>query len=222
MTRFAIAGAMAAAVVATTAYAVDPLPFTESFDNDASDWRDGSSGAPTWFATGGADGGGYISSTVTVPSEVPMFGQTVFRAQDEFGSSNGAFEGNWLGAGVTQLSFNVRHTSFAPVEVFARISGPANFPGAIIFNFGPVFATPGWQELTFDISESNPALVLAGATFEDVFSNVGHVQVGVFADDAAVNTSFDFEIDEVSIVPAPSALAVLGLGVCAVGRRRRR
>ncbi|MCA9296623.1 MAG: hypothetical protein KC983_08895 [Phycisphaerales bacterium] len=210
-----VAGAMTADVIA-----VEPLPFTEMFDTDASNWRDvGGVNDATWFATGGVDDSGYISTTLNVPDPVPPFGVLAFRAQNDFGSSNGAFEGNWLTAGVSQVSLDVRHNGAEPIQMYIRVAGANGEPGAVVLNFAPVSAG-AWTTVTFDISPSNPGLIPEGVPFETAFSNVGRFQIGAVPGSGLVNTSLTLDIDNVTLLPAPGVL--FALAPVALMRRRRR
>jgi len=195
------------------------IPFTEDFDSDAANWYNGDGTAEVdWIASGGPDGGAYVTASVTVPDPAPPFGITMFRGQDEFGSSGGAFEGDWIAAGVTQLSFFVRHDASAPLGFQARIATPSNFPGAAGLDFVPV--EPGvWTEVTIDVTEGSPQLFLE-STYEGTFSNVGHLQLGISPTDAFIGETIHVDIDKVTIMPAPGAMSLLLIG--AVGLRRRR
>ena len=108
-----------------------------------------------------------------------------------------------------------------PVNVFARIAGPANFPGAAAVAFAPVLPDV-WTFVSIPIAEGLPNIILEGASFDDVFSNVGHLQIGVSTPEGFDGdpTMYTYDLDNVSIVPAPAALALLALGGM-VGRRRR-
>jgi hypothetical protein len=208
------------------------VPFTEDFTADAANWYNPAGTAPaTWVSGGGPDNSGYVSTTfnfqnLTPGLPFPNNAVNLFRAQDEFNSSNHAFEGNWIADGVTQLSFWVRHNSASPLTFFARFATPNNSPAWAGVQFAPV-QTNTWTQITIPISLSNPGLFFEGppggqAQFNSVFSNIGHVQVGVFAGDlAGVNQDFTFDLDQVSIVPGPGALALLGIGGLVARRRRR-
>jgi hypothetical protein len=153
----------------------------------------------------------------------------LFRAQDEFNSSGHAFEGNWIVQNIGQFSALVRHNAPLPLSFFARFSGPGNFPGGTAVKFAPVLPNT-WTELSFDIRPSNPEFVTyEGTSFNTVFSNVGHIQLGlsVPAALAANSTAFMFDIDKVSIaraIPEPSTLVALLLAGAVrmpLGRSRR-
>lgn len=216
-----IAAVTAAAFVSISADAAISLPAIESFDSDAANWfNSNSTDVVDWVATGGADGGGYVTTGLEIPEFPPPFGITLFRGQDEFGSSDGIFEGDWAAAGVTELRFSVRHDAPIPLTFFSRMSSPVNFPSAIGLNFAPIL--PGqWTEVSIDLTEGNPSLVLAGATYGEIFSNIGHIQIGMDTPDLPVGTALNIDLDSVQVVPAPGALAMIAcFGVA--GRRRRR
>jgi hypothetical protein len=204
------------------------VPFTEDFTSGVANWGDNSGVTLlTHTASGGPDGGAYAS---TSKSLLNLGGQSavLFRAQDEFNSSGHALEGNWVAQNVGQFSAYVRHNAPQPLSFFTRFSGPGNFPGGTAVKFAPVLPNT-WTQLTFDIRVDNPEFVtFEGSTFNTVFSNVGHVQVGVSVP-ASLNTNstaFAFDIDKVSItgaVPEPTTIAsVLFAGIALMILRRTR
>jgi prepilin-type N-terminal cleavage/methylation domain-containing protein len=207
-------------------------PFTETFSSGASNWFNPLGTAPvTWQATGGPDGSPFVTTSfnfqnLTPGLPFPNNAVNLFRAQDEFNSSNHAFEGNWIADGVTTFSFDIRHDAQAAMTFFVRFATPSNFPAWSGVEFTAA-AGNQWTHIAIPISLSNPALFFEGppggqAEFNSVFSNVGHVQIGVFAGGlAGVNQDVTFDLDNVSIVPTPSAIVVLLSGLCCAGRRRR-
>ncbi|MCP4952172.1 MAG: PEP-CTERM sorting domain-containing protein [Proteobacteria bacterium] len=201
--------------------------FTETFDADNADWGNQAS-APVSH-----DAAGFI----TTSGAFPDLGQGVlFRGQDEFflpdqnGSSGGAFNGNWIADGVSQLSVDVRHNAPVPLSFFTRFSTPFNFPGATAVRFVPVMPNQ-WTTLSFNIAPNPPFgapnfVTFEGSTFEDVFSNIGHVQIGAstpdgFDENPSVFT-FDMDNASITVVPEPSGtlLAMAG-GLLLMLRRRR-
>jgi hypothetical protein len=219
MTSIQTAGAFLALALGGAAAANPVLPANEDFNAGAANWFD-AAGATTLdaVASGSFDGSGFVTATTTVPDPVPPFGSILFRAQDEYGSSGGVFEGDWSAAGVDAVSFWVRHDAAAPLTFFARMAGPLNFPGASSIGFVPVLPNV-WTQVTLDVAESSPSLFLEGDTYANVFSNIGHLQIGVQPTDALIGTTFNVDLDQVVVTPAPGALAVLALLGC---RRRRR
>ena len=204
------------------------VPFTEDFTTGAANWGDNSGvSLLTHTAAGGPDGGAYASTSKSLEN---LGGQSavLFRAQDEFNSSGHALEGNWVAQNVGQFSTYVRHNAPQPLSYFTRFSGPGNFPGGTAVKFVPVLPNT-WTLLTFDIRANNPEFVtFEGSSFNTVFSNVGHVQVGVSVP-AALNTNttaFTFDIDKASIiqaVPEPTTFAIGFLaGLALLGVRRTR
>lgn len=209
------------------------VPFTENFTNDAANWYNNAGSAPVdWASSGGPDGGSYVTTSYNFVNQTPGLpfpnnAVNLFRAQDEFNTSNHAFEGNWIADGVTSFSFWIRHNAGAPMMFFTRFATPSNFPAWSGVEFSMV-APNTWTHITIPITLSNPALFYEGppggqAEFNAVFSNIGHVQVGVFGGaQAGVNQGFTFDLDQPSIVPAPGALALLGVSGLSRRARRRR
>ncbi len=214
-----IVGVCAVAIAGSAS--ASTVPFTEEFAAGVSNWRD-IDGADTlaWFAAGGPDGSSYVSTTYTVPDPIPPFGAVLFRGQDAFDSSNDAFVGNWITDGVREFSFWVRHDAVAPMGLFGRFASPTNFPGAAGVSFVPV-APNTWTEIIIPVFAGSPNIFLEGTSFNDVFTNIGNVQIGASFDAGMIGQTITFDLDKVSITPAPGAfglLVVAGL----LGRRRRR
>lgn len=211
--------------VAIAGRAAAVTSFTEHFSTGDAMWGT-STGviALDYIATGGPDGDGYVSDALDFSAQADGDTLVLFRAQDEFGSSAAAFEGDWLTDGVTGLSAVVRHNGPSPISFFARLSSPANFPGATAVQFAPVLPNT-WTELSFAISESNPAFVtFEGSDFATVFSNIGHVQIGAVAptDLAGSTTPISFDLDQVGVVvPEPSSILLIIAGAVLVTVRRR-
>lgn len=198
------------------------VPFTETFAADGANWRNSTSNPVTWSASGGDGGSAYVSGPFNFVNNVANDTPVILRGQSNFNSSGGALFGNWIADGVTSFSIAVRHNASGPLTFFSRFASPAAFPGAVAVNYAPVMPNT-WTTLTFPINAANPQFIsFEGADFNTVFSNVGRVQVGVSvpASMAGVDQVFAFDLDTVSLVPTPGALALLGLaGVFA--RRRR-
>lgn len=198
------------------------VPFTETFSADSANWRNATSGALTWSASGGDGGTAYVSGPFNFISNVANDTPVILRGQSNFNSSGGALFGNWIADGVTGFSIAVRHNAQQPLTFFSRFASPAAFPGAVAVNFVPVMPNT-WTTLNFPINAANPQFIsFEGADFNTVFSNVGRVQVGVSvpANMAGVDQVFTFDLDTVSLVPSPGALALLGIAGLCVRRRR--
>jgi len=209
---------------AATSSLAGVTPFTETFETGTNDWLMGSFQAPNYFATGALDGSAYISSTADLNSAGP-FGLSVFRGEDNFNASGDAFVGNYLTSGINQISFDFRHDADQALDVALRVAGSNNFPG-----FGielPEFIAGGqWVTLTFDLDFFNPLLTLEGPptpeAFNQVMEAVGNLQVSVARPDGLTTPLVvGFDLDNVTITPAPSALALLTLGGLVSTRRRR-
>jgi len=196
------------------------VPFTEAFTQDSSNWYNGPGVAPLdWSSSGGPDGSAYATTTINFAGFQPNAPAVLFRGQDEFNSSGGAFVGNWLTAGVTGFNASVRHNAGVPVNFFVRFASPTNSPGANNVFFIPV---PSGTWTTLSAALPNPNLIFEGPlTYNQVFGNVGHVQLGVSVPQglAGVDAPFSFDIDNVGIVPEPTSLVLLAIGACVIGRR---
>jgi hypothetical protein len=198
--------------------------FTETFESGANNWIQGSFIDPIFNAAGALDGSAYISSTADLNSAGP-FGLSVFRGEDGFDASGDAFVGNYLASGINQLSFDFRHNAGEDLNVALRVAGSSNFPG-----FGvelPSFIASGeWVTLSYNLDFSNPLLTLEGPPTEDFYNSVmtavGNIQVSIARPDGLVTPLVvDFDLDNVSITPTPSSLALLTIGGLISTRRRR-
>lgn len=196
-------------------------PFTEEFVADAAGWTNFNNSAPLTFnLTGGPDNSSYVSGTFNFASQAAGATPVVIRGQN--GASGGAFVGDWLAAGVTQLSVFVRQNTGQAVTFFARPSvDPA--PGAVAIAFTPV-PSGVWTQLTFAINPASPQFVsFETGDFNSVFTNIGRLQFGVSVPGAlaGVNQDFAFDFDKVALVPSPVGAVVLGAVGLLVGRRRK-
>lgn len=225
---------MGAVLVACLPFAVNAaaspaaVPFTEDFVADSANWFDNSGGSPLgWSPAGGPDGSSFALGSFNFVGSAPEDTPVIFRAQDEFGSSGGAFEGSWIADGVTEFSAFVQHDAGMPLTFFTRFSGPANFPGAFAIQFVPV--PPNiWTEISFGIDPLNPQFVtFEGSDFETVFGNIGHIQIGVSVPEAlaGLDQTFTFGVDKPTILPEPTTIGLLAIGLSfglvRGGRRRR-
>ena len=198
------------------------VPFTEDFNTGVSNWRDtNSQDTLSWFATGGPDGGAYVSTSYLVPDPIPPFGAILFRGHDAFDSSGDNFVGNWITDGVSEFSFWVRHDALDPLPIFARFATADNFPGAVGISFEPVMPNV-WTEIVIPIFDGSPNIILEGFPFGDVFSNIGNVQIGINVTADMIGRTITVDLDKASITPSPGTLPLLALAVMGGRRRARR
>lgn len=198
--------------------------FTETFETGDNGWLQGSFSAPTYNASGAADGSAYITSTADLNSAGP-FGLTIFRGQDDFDASGDAYVGDYLAGGIDRISFDFRHNAGQDLGIALRVATSNNFPAFAVELANPV-ASGEWVTLSFDLSFFNPLLTIEGAPTPDAFNaimqSVGNIQVSADRPDGlSTPLEVDFDLDNVSITPAPGSLALLGLGGMAAARRRR-
>ncbi len=217
--------AAAGAVVLVTCVAQGAVvPFTEGFGADAAGWRISAGGTPAaWSASGGPDGSAHVSNPsfsfgASAPGDTPI----LFRGQDNFASSGGAFAGDYVTESVMSFSFFVRHDAPEMLNFFVRFAKPANFPAAVALDFAPVLPNV-WTQITIPIAPANPQFItFEGSDFASIFAGIGKVQIGVSVPGALAGQSVTarFDLDRVSIIPAPGAVALAGAGLLALRRRR--
>ncbi len=198
--------------------------FVEDFNDGASNWADGIGSSLVEVGSGALDGSAYVSTTTDLNTAGP-FGLTLFRGQDGFDSSGDAFVGDYIAGGITTISFDVRHNAGMDLDIAVRLASSFNFP-AIGIQSGTLVSSGVWTTLTFAIDPSNPLLVVeppfTPADYETILSSIGNIQVSSFRPDGlSTPLEVTFDLDNVTITPAPSAVALLGLGGLAMGRRRR-
>ncbi len=215
---------LAAIFVSATPALSSITTFIESFPTDSANWRnfDGS-GALDWFSSGGPDGSSYASGNFNLVNATGGFPPVVLRAQSSFNSSGNAFVGNWLSAGVTGVSFDIRHDLPESIGITGRFATPMNFPGASTESVISV-APNIWTTIFFDLTEGSSDIVsLGGGTYGAIFSNIGNIQIGFNVPAGLGGQDIDarFDIDNFRIIPAPPVAGVIMLGGLAAVRRRR-
>ena len=218
--------AFALAAIAAPAFAAT-VPFVETFAAGDANWRNAASAAVDFSASGSFDGSSFISTSFNFVNNAANEDLVIFRGQSAFGSSGGAFVGDWISDGVAEFSFYIRHDGPSPANFFARFAGPFNFPGGVAVDFAPV-AAGVWTQLSFTIDASNPQFVsFEGTDFNTVFSNIGNVQIGVRvpAAFAGLDQPITFALDNVAItggvIPTPGAATLFAVAGLAAARRRR-
>ncbi|MHC4975872.1 MAG: hypothetical protein ACYTF7_04610 [Planctomycetota bacterium] len=216
--------AVGAAIIAGLSAQAGLVGTTEMFNSGSSGWLDAGNAPLSWSAAGSFDGSGYVSTSASFAGNVLLDPVVLFRGQT--GASGDAFDGNYLAEGVTGISFQVSHNASVPVHMFVRYSLPAFFPGVIIERFIDINAG-SWQEVLIPIADNPPDFVLteeAAGTFPAVMSDVGNLQIGVTVSDdlAGLAGPFTFNLDQVTLVPAPGVGTALALtGALGLTRRRR-
>ena len=217
-----ILSTFAAITLGATGASALVVPFTEDFDADSANWFNATITGPVdWSAAGGPDGGAYATTGANFQFNGEGDMPALFRGEAGFGSSGGAFAGDWIAEGVTQFSFSVRHNAPSPLTFFARFA-PSAAPGANAVEFVPVLPNV-WTTITVAIDPLTP-FFYEGTTFGTTFNNIGRVQIGLFGltGVAGVDQQFTFDLDKPTITPAPSAAGLFTLAGVAFSRRRRR
>jgi hypothetical protein len=210
--KLGIGCALALAVVTSAPAGALTAPLTEDFTANASNWLNATSAPLTWHATGGPDGGSYVSTTLGSLGE-PQ-GTIQFRANQSANASGGAFVGNWIGT-VSEISADVIHDAPQNLSFFFRFSGA----GAMIGLLGEV-APNTWTTVSIPIDPDD--LTSGGGTFATTMSNVLNLQVGVIAPAGLEGVPFTYGLDKVTLVPEPTTAGLLALGLLALGGAGRR
>lgn len=196
-------------------------PFTESFDASSANWSSAAAfTAMDHFNSGGIGDSGYASSSVSFTGQASGAQPILSRAQSNFNSSNNELFGNWISSGVTHLSLAVRQNTSVPVMFFVRFA-PAAGPGAVAVINTPVQPNT-WTSINLDITPAT-SFIYEGTSFPVAFSDVQRVQIGVLVDSGIADQAgpFAFDVDGVTITPAPGALALVGVAGLFGARRRR-
>ncbi len=201
------------------------VPFTEDFTTGPANWFVDSAGTMPLphHASGGPDGGAFVSSQFALRGEGSLEVASLFRAHQALGASGGAFTGDWLSDGVTELRFFIRHDAHVSTSLtfFARMATAANFPAVVGLSSAVVPANQ-WTEILLPITPADITPEPPG-TFAGVLSQVGNMQIGVQARSLTGSEFITFGLDKVSIIPEPATLALfLCCAVPAVLRRRTR
>lgn len=207
------------------------VPFAEDFPSDASGWKNGSVLDVSWAPSGGPDDGSHIEATMNYFGFESPFGggPVVFRVQDEFEASGGAFEGDWLADGIGEVRAFVRQDTGEDLNFFLRVATRFNIPGAV-FEDDVTVPSGVWTQVSWTIDPASPLCSGEGVTCAEALADVGHLQIGTDAPEALVvlDQGFALALDQVELraVPEPAAgvLAATGAlvlaGTSAAGRAR--
>ena len=210
---------LVALFAATTRAAALIVPFTEDFSTGNSNWLNGASAPALWSATGGVDGGGYISAPGAISAG--GFGTIVFRGNASADASGDAFVGDWITGGVSTFSAYISHNAPVALNFFARLDAGSGRAGSSIdFSVAP----GGWLQLNLPIANSPTSFQSFGAgTFATVFSGIQNVQITLSTtqNPSTAGQTYDISLDRVATVPEPGTISLLALAALGIGFVRR-
>ena len=218
-TRFFLVPLAIAAITIVPAQALI-VPFSEDFTSGASNWLNGTNAAPGWSATGGVDGGGYISAPGAITAG--GFGTIVFRGNASADASGDAFVGNWISGGVSTFSAYLSHDAPVALNFYARLDAGSGRAGSTVdFSVAP----GAWFQLEVPIVNSPTSFQSYGAgTFATVFNGIQNVQIVLSAtqDPSTAGQTYNVSLDRVAIVPEPGTMALLATGALGLALFRGR
>jgi hypothetical protein len=196
------------------------VPFTEDFTSGAANWLNGSSAAPTWSATGGVDGGGYISAPGAISAG--GFGTIVFRGNGAADASGDAFVGDWITGGVSTFSAYISHDAPVALNFYARLDAGSGRAGSSVdFSVAP----GDWFQLNLPIANSPTSFQSYGAgTFATVFNGIQNVQIALSTtqDPSTAGQTYNVSLDRVATVPEPGTVALLAISALGLALFRGR
>lgn len=213
--RPAVITSCALAAAASQASAATP-GFVEDFQPGLHGWGSNSS-AVTHVLTGGADGpADAFARTENTDPQVQM----LIRATS---SGNTDVTGDYLGAGINQISFAINELGIDDGLVIRLGFGQRGNFWVSNETFDPSADT--WETFTIDLVESNFTSVFGGlGTFNAALSNVQRLQFRLDPGDPSIMPEVgqgDFGVDNVTLIPTPGAAGLLALGGVLAARRRR-
>lgn len=223
MTMIRVAAVAALAFAASASVSAQIVGFVEDFATGDANWR-GDSLASTldWSVGGGPGDAAFVTSVFNLSGTTAGgFPATVIRAASSVGSSDGAYVGDWITAGVTGVSFWFRHDLAESIQMSMRVAPATNFPGGSAY--GAIVAANEWTQVQFDLTPSSSQWVsFSGTSWAAVMQSIANIQIGFLVPEALAGQDVTgrFDMTEFAIVPAPAAgIAMLA---CGLGLRTRR
>ena len=124
--------------------------------------------------------------------------------------------GDYLAAGITAITLDINNLSAIPINPGLEIRGPGGNLNTVAGTTIP--ANSGWVSLTLSLDPGNLVGGSVLTTLADVTElRFREIQGGSFVIPNGATTAY---YDNITAVPEPASLALMGLGACAVLRRR--
>jgi hypothetical protein len=225
-------GLLASVMFAAPAYSQTTIHL-EDFEGGAADVADVNYVAVSQVASGGQDGGAYVTTSYNIDTAGGggnnTGGYTVFRCPSNpsqapaLDCSSGNFVGDYyFGIGVQEISFWMRHNSAKAggLEPIIRVASPNNAVGASAV--WPAIPANTWTQLTVPLDPQDPLWDKQwGQLIPDAvntFDNVARLQFGFFIDpndpDYTEN-GVTFDLDDVELAGGTMITAVVDLNTSA-------
>lgn len=124
--------------------------------------------------------------------------------------------GDYLAAGITAITLDINNLSAIPIHPGIELRGAGG--NLYTFTGATLPANSGWTSVTISLAPGN----LGGGVVLDTLADVTElrfreIQGGSFVIPNDNTTAY---YDNITAVPEPATLALMGLGACAVLRRR--
>jgi PEP-CTERM motif len=130
--------------------------------------------------------------------------------------NNAQWTGDYLAAGVTAITLDLNNLSTIPINPGLEIRGP----GGNLFTFtgATLPANSGWVSVTISLAPGN----LSGGNVLATLANVTELRFREIQGGSVVmpNDATTAYYDNITAVPEPASIALLGLGACALLRRQ--
>ena len=210
--------AMSCAIIASASQSQAATPgYVETFESGLNGWGSNPS-VITHVLTNGADG---PTDPFAMIEGIDEPTELIIRAS---ASSNSDVTGDYTGAGITQISFELNELGIDDgLAIRFGIGQVGNF---WVSNqiFDP--SANAWEKYTIDLVEANFTEVFGGnGTFSAVMSNVQRIQFRLDFDAPSIMPDVgegDFGLDNITLIPTPASACIVALGGAAMVRRRRR
>ena len=206
---------VASATLAVSASAQIVAGQTDTFPADIMGWF---GATPLWMSGGGPGGASdpFLRLTSTGGS-----GQSSHMAV----FNDAQWSGNFTAAGVTAISVDLRNLGATDLVMRLTFFDPTLGNRWVSNQTANLAAGSGWQSFTYQLSAAGFTRVQGSNTFADEMQNVSRMMFRHAPGNPSANgvsSVATLGIDNVHAVPEPASVCMVGLGLAALIRRRRK
>lgn len=188
-------------------------------DGTTQGWTQGFGGTAAVANAGPSGAGDFALEAVPNPGSARLFPHT---------TTTPGFIGDLAGSGVLAIQFDAMAptSNTDTIELYGVVLNTSINRWASL-DSATINADGFWGTYTLSLAEADMIQVLGGADYATVFGNV--TQIGLRHQDSAAQSggssladaNQQLFLDNIKLVPAPGAAAVLGAGCLLASRRRR-